>query len=106
MVKLTFRCNETDNGILLFKLFAEHVIEFKLSKLLSWNWKLTCMIFVHKLKLHWSLDTVFPLFDNELLVFVSKTARFTSGLELIEAHVITYVVFLEKSFVRLSVWFA
>jgi hypothetical protein len=46
---------------------------------------------------------VFPLFDNELLVFVSKTARFTSGLELIEAHVITYVVFLEKSFVRLSV---
>jgi hypothetical protein len=46
---------------------------------------------------------VFPLFDNELLVFVSKRARFTPGLELIEAHEITYVVFLEKSFVRLSV---
>jgi hypothetical protein len=62
------------------------------------------MIFVHKLKeLHGSLDTVFPLFDNELLVFESKRDRFTPGLELIEAHKIKYVVFLEKSFVRLSV---
>ena len=35
IVKLTFCCNEIDSGTLLFVLFAEHVSEFKLSKLVS-----------------------------------------------------------------------
>ena len=104
---LTFRCSSTNKGTWELVLLAEQLIEVILSNWLSLNWKLTSSILVHKLfesHLFWTIELM-PL-ESGSNEFVSYNVRLTLGFESTDEQIIGYVAFVEKSFVRLIVWFA
>ena len=74
-------------GISAFELFAAHVRDTILSKLLSVSWKFTWRILVHMLPLHEFVRNEFEGVDNDINESESYNVKFTSGFELIDEQI-------------------